>query len=550
MRSSRVMVIGLDGATYRIMEPLWERGELPNLKALCEQGARGPLTSVPNCNSAPSWTSMSTGVNPGKHGVFHLLTRVPGTSLFRPTCARDRCAPPLWKWIGEAGGKVIVVNIPITYPAEEVSGVLISGSDAPGPRSQLMAHPPGLMDRLRVEVGPYRIGPRIQGLALRGRVREAWQRLHEVIRCREKTVLHLMRKEPWDLLWVVFTAPDSTQHYFWHLWEYGDSKGEIIPMVYREMDRVVGALRREAGPNTDLLVVSDHGAGPRRGASHLMKDLFLSCGMMRPRKALKDLPFQVKKRAFLGLQSYLPIEWQEALARWFPALFVQAKSGGLTQGIDLRHSLVYVTDASEVNVLKDHASPPVDLNPAEDPEVLLRRIRDLFKSLWDPIRGEPLQPEIRSAQELYWGPQLGRAPDLLFRWHTERLITDLEAREGDQVHRASGPKDLKGFLLSGNHRREGILMVAGPHVRGGRAISSASVYDIAPTILHLLDIPIPSGLDGRVLDEVLTIAASHTERQSTSQALSVTREAASGETYTHEEQEMVLRRLRDLGYMD
>ena len=550
MRSSRVMVIGLDGAAFRIIHPLLEQGLLPNMGAILQEGAHGTLLSVPNCNSGPAWTSMITGVNPGKHGVFHLVTRVPGTSLLRPTHAGDRRCPPLWRWIGEAGGRVIMMNLPVTYPAERVNGVLISGSDTPGPRSNRMAHPPGVMETIRREVGPYLIGPRIQGMALRGRVRAAWERLRKVIRCHERTILHLMKTEPWDLAWVVFTAIDAAQHYFWGHWESGDPRGEILPMVYREMDRVVGAIRAEAGPGTNFFLVSDHGAGPRRGASHLMKDLFVSCGMMRPRKGLQDLPFQLKKKVFLGLQGYLPIELQEALARWFPALFVQAKSGGLTQGVDLQRSLVYATDASEVHILKDYDSTVGKPNPPGDYQTLLARLEDLFDSLQDPVCDEPIRPEIRRAREIYWGPQLKRAPDLLLGWGTERLISDMEARDGARLHRISGPKDLNGFLISGTHRPEGILMAAGPRLCSGRSIAPASVYDIAPTILHLLDIPIPSGLDGRVLDEALTIAPTHTERQSTSQALADTQEAASGETYTPEERELVLRRLRDMGYMD
>ena len=124
---SRTLVVGWDGGTWSVADPLLSAGRLPALASLLEGGARGTLESVPNMNSAPAWSTIATGVDPGRHGIFYFDERVPGTYGRRIINAERRAAPTLWRMCSEAGKRVLVVNVPISYPAEAVNGILVAG---------------------------------------------------------------------------------------------------------------------------------------------------------------------------------------------------------------------------------------------------------------------------------------------------------------------------------------------------------------------------------------------------------------------------------------
>jgi predicted AlkP superfamily phosphohydrolase/phosphomutase len=140
----KVLVIGVDGATFDLIKPWIGQGKLPNLAKLMREGVHAPLQTVPTRNSGPAWSSIITGVNPGKHGVFDLTSRVPGSYEMRPTCAADRQVPAIWDWLSALGKQVVVVNVPVTYPASWVNGCMVAGSDAPGPWSPGFTYPPEL----------------------------------------------------------------------------------------------------------------------------------------------------------------------------------------------------------------------------------------------------------------------------------------------------------------------------------------------------------------------------------------------------------------------
>jgi predicted AlkP superfamily phosphohydrolase/phosphomutase len=138
----RVLVIGLDGATFDLIKPWIEQGKLPHLARLMREGTHAPLQTVPTRNSGPAWSSIVTGVNPGRHGVFYLTTRLPDSYATRPAQAADRQAPAIWDRLSAAGKRVLVFNVPITYPAGPIGGCLVAGLDAPGPSHRRRATGP------------------------------------------------------------------------------------------------------------------------------------------------------------------------------------------------------------------------------------------------------------------------------------------------------------------------------------------------------------------------------------------------------------------------
>jgi predicted AlkP superfamily phosphohydrolase/phosphomutase len=128
MEKKGVFILGLDGSSFSLLDPWFGKGELPNLHLFKQEGSYGHLKSVPNLHSAAAWTSMATGKNPGKHGIFFFYEWDKDFN-FRFISGADKKAEIIWNILSKTGRRVGIVNIPMTFPAEPVNGVMISGLD-------------------------------------------------------------------------------------------------------------------------------------------------------------------------------------------------------------------------------------------------------------------------------------------------------------------------------------------------------------------------------------------------------------------------------------
>ena len=147
---ARVLVIGLDGATFDLIEP-WKE-ELPNLAGLMEGGAWGRLRSTVPPVTFPAWTSLATGTNPGRHGIFDFTQRVPGAYRVEFVNATFRRQPSVWRHLSKAGRRVGVMGLPAAYPPEAVNGFFISGFDSPVATGidRSFVHPPKLLSLIHI----------------------------------------------------------------------------------------------------------------------------------------------------------------------------------------------------------------------------------------------------------------------------------------------------------------------------------------------------------------------------------------------------------------
>ena len=152
----RVLVIGIDGATFDLLTPWMEEGFLPNLAALMGSGSHGPLRSTIPPITASAWTSFQTGKNPGKHGLFDFTQYRPGSYETSYVNASSVLAEPLWQVLSRQGKRVVVINVPVTYPPRPVNGYLISGMLTPSMDVEF-TYPPDLYQQMVREIGDYQI---------------------------------------------------------------------------------------------------------------------------------------------------------------------------------------------------------------------------------------------------------------------------------------------------------------------------------------------------------------------------------------------------------
>ncbi|NLE77066.1 MAG: phosphodiesterase, partial [Chloroflexi bacterium] len=285
----KLLVVGMDGATFDLIRPWAQAGRLPTVARLLDEGVSAPLRSVPNMNSAPAWSSFATGLNPGKHGIFYFDELIPGTYTKRYLNGSFRQGTPFWRALSEAGYRVGILNVPMTYPAEEVNGYMLAGLDTPGPGSPLFSSPRGLAADLERAVGPYIIEPGAPGLIKAGRRDKARQRILEALEKRLAYALYLAQTQPTDVLVVVFTATDAVQHFFWkdmdpqhpeHDPAQAAEFGDTIQQVYERLDGAVAELMA-AMPGATVMLMSDHGGGFNQRGAEFLNPWLAAQGLLR-----------------------------------------------------------------------------------------------------------------------------------------------------------------------------------------------------------------------------------------------------------------------------
>ena len=245
----RVCVIGIDGATFDLIKPWTAEGKLPNFKRMFEQGSYGDLRSVPSCRSAAAWTSFITGTNPGKHGIYEFYEYIPRLNEVKFINSSIRDGDSIWKRASEAGKVVGVVNVPMTYPAEKVNGVLVGGIDTPGTESKGFTYPRDFSDTLKERYGEYIIEPGLTGFLAGNKTDVAAAKLEEETLQKMDLSRYLMSTLDWDFFMVVFRSVDAAQHCFWKYMDPSHPRfnqkehekfGDVILDTYRKIDKFLG----------------------------------------------------------------------------------------------------------------------------------------------------------------------------------------------------------------------------------------------------------------------------------------------------------------------
>jgi predicted AlkP superfamily phosphohydrolase/phosphomutase len=548
MVSSKLLVVGWDGATFDLLDPWMAAGELPNLARLMQEGVRGPMLSVPNMNSGPAWTSVMTGVNPGKHGIYGLVTFAEDSYRMRPLNASDRHVKTIWQRLSVAGKRVVVVNAPMTYPAEAVNGVLVAGGDAPSSRSPGFTYPETLIDELNAEVGEYIMAARLDGLIRAGRRAEALDRLHRMVEARAKATLHLMRKQPWDICFVLFVASDSVQHFFWKDLTGGRFQDAILD-VYRHMDEALGSLLAQADEQTNVVVLSDHGCGPTQVSLRYLNGFLAGLGLLRYNER-EDSRVGLQRWAFLQLEKRLGDGTKEWLVQRFPRLYQRAVTGLWYDNIDWSATRAFSkAGSSEIWINQRDRLPEGIVSPGREYEEVVNLIQRAVGGAVEPTTGEPAVKAVHRGGDLYHGPFVDRAPDLLVEWTETPVRTGLAwYGEGQEVV-STRSYAFRRHPVNGGHKRMGMWGACGPAFRRGTRVEGACLYDVAPTLLYLLDQPIPSSFDGRLLDGGIErqwlqdhLPQYEDDPEDTAPGLRVAIPSA--------DEEKVMGRLRGLGYVE
>lgn len=565
MASPRIFIIGLDAATWDLLDPWIESGEIRNLAALIRKSAKGTLQSSLPPLTPPAWTSFMTGCNPGKHGIYNFMEPKEGEYGMRYANAGSRKARTLWKMLNDAGYGTGVVNVPFTYPPEKLRGFQISGMDTPSAQSPFV-HPPELKDELEREFGKLALEIRYLGAMSTDERRDAvLEGMRKVDEQWTKVALHAIEKHPQEVMMVTFMSIDTVQHYFWHYMDAGHflhdpsgaaRYGSAIKDVYRRLDETVGKILERLPEDCTVLVVSDHGGGPVADRTVYLNRYLAELGLLTYKKKAVGPGGRVTRWMYDALRGALTSDQKKWLAHRLPALREKMENAATSfANIDWSRTKAYCSEvlAYPPSVFLNMAGErPEGIVTEEEREGLLRLLTEKLAGLKDPRDGSSVIPRVYRREEVFEGEFAGDGPDLVLDWWSGAGFSvgpSLVEETGKPVLNIRKRAPMKEPEWSGTHRLHGVLIASGPDIKPGAETKGARLIDLTPTILYLLDVPIPPGLDGRVLEEIVR---PEYLRKNPARDAAPAESAPAVETspYTAEEAVEVEERLKALGYVD
>ena len=568
MKKPKILIVGLDAATFDLIGPWVAGGKLPNLEALMKNGAWGRLASILPPITPPAWTSFMTGKNPGKHGIFHFLEAQPGSYELRYLNAGSRRTKTIWRMLNDAGFTVGTMNIPFTYPPEHLNGFQISGMDTPSEKSPFI-HPPELRSELVGLLGRFELELRYLGfMSTDARREHVLSEMEQLDDQWLRASLYLMEKRPAEVMMFTFMSIDTVQHYFWqymdrehHLYDPAAAQrfGDAVLRVYQRLDDAVGQLLRRTSGDTSVFVVSDHGGGPTSDRVIYLNRYLAQLGLLHycrdERSAVKKLVQKLVRSVYLSLIAFLSHHAKSRLANLFPAFrkWFESTATSFTE-IDWRRTKAYCTEvlASPPSIwINRKGVKPSGIVEQSEYEPLLKLISEKLKELKDPRTNEPVIKRIFRRDELFNGPFTHEAADLILDWwETSNFSTSpsLPDHTDEPAVEICERKPATGAEWGGTHRRDGILIAQGKPFKKDVQIHGARLIDMAPTILHLMGQPVPEDMDGRVLQDLFE--PGFIEQNPVRAGGSAASEGKQEAQYSAEEAAIVEERLKALGYIE
>lgn len=556
----RILIIGLDGATWDVIDPWIDEGILPNLAMLRQTGCWGKLISTIPPISAAAWSTFMTGKRPGKHGVFHFIDLFgedePAGGKSKIVNARGLKSSTLWDIMGHQDRRVVLINVPMTYPPRPVNGLMITGLLTPG-NASTFTYPPELSEELSdyvidldrfIDAKPFQTAhdPELTVPTL-----SLIQEFRDMLEKRAATSLSLMSSKPWDVFMVVFTGTDRLGHYLWPYHHCVHDKGNpeaqklcrAVRDYYVRLDEVVGELVEGAGEGVTTVVVSDHGMGPRQEKRVHWNSWLHQHGWLSAESTADRITNPDSWLRRLGL----PRDKIGKLILRVPGLVrsrvVQKAVESRSASVDVERSQAYC-----VPVWNTVAGVRINLE-GERKEALIQEIVGELERIVDPENGQRVVQQVYRGEDVYHGPYADSVPDLMISMKQEYVCSYLLGNYSSVI------TDVHMSSKQGNHRLEGVFIASGDNVVScSQPLGNLHIEDVAPSVLYLMGLPVPIDIDGRVLTEIMAPKMLETRPVVRGDPVgywpSEEEAVFFEETISEEDEQQIERRLRALGYLD
>ena len=431
----KVVVIGLDGVPFSYLDELIRKGEVPNVAKLVTRGSMVRADSVLPALSGVAWASFMTGKNPGKHGIYGFLDRSPHSyDTYIPSSTTMR-SDTLWELLTRAGKRVVVMNVPMTYPPRQVNGIMVAGFLSPSLEGS--TYPSWVAGKLKdmgyiIDIDPW-VARESKGKFL--------EDLRHALKRRAEALFYFLENEKWDFFMMHIMETDRLHHFLWEDMERGSQYAQEFIHFYKLIDEILGQVYEKVKDQATLIVMSDH------GFCTLKKEVYLN--------------HWLAENGWLKFKTASP----QTLADIHP----DSKAYSLYPG------RIYVNLRGR--------EPSGGVEPGKEYEAVRGQLVRGLLELRDPETGEGIVEKVLKREELYGGPCYHSAPDLVV---TARDSYDLKG---------SFDKDVlthRGAVVGMHTFHDAMLYINGQSIVQERP----RVVDVMPTILDLMGVSKPADLDG------------------------------------------------------
>jgi len=420
----KVIVLGIDGVPCSLLKRFISQGLMPNLENLVQKGTLTDMTaSIPEVSST-SWTTFMTGVNPGKHGIYGFMELEKGSYQWRFPNSHDIKSSTLWEIAGTHNKKSIVINVPSTYPAKALNGILTAGFVALDLKKA--TYPESAYEYLknigyRMDVDTQKAHQSLEALAAD---------IKETFDIRKRAILHFLDKREWDLFIGVITETDRLHHYLWTaLDEESHPQHKFFLDFYRTLDIFIGEIYKRADDDISFIMLSDH------GATAIKQEIYLNTWL--------------KEKGYLKFRKENPDSFDDMLAE----------------------SKVFVLDPARFYIHSRKKYPNGNVDESEY-DVIRRKLKEDLLAL--SIEGEKVIKTVLFKEELYQGNVYDEAPDLVAL-----------SFEGYDLKGSINKPQISGrSFLTGGHTREDAFLYINRKINS----ANINIVDVGPTIISLLKI--------------------------------------------------------------
>ncbi len=518
---ARVLLLGIDAANPALLEQLILDGTLPSLGSLLKRSAVARTRGLDGLFIGSTWPSFVTGVNPARHGVHWLTQLQVGTYSYERISGQPEACEPFWMHVSQAGGRVAVLDVPLSRLAPQLNGIQTVEWGVHDRLYGFQTSPDGLREEI---VSKFGMHPQHDTCDAHGTSAPEYEafvgRLVEGALLRGRLTRELLSRAGWDLFVQVFSEAHCAGHQCWHLHDQKHPSydphvaavvGDPLVRVYRAIDTAIGEVLAVAEDSIVLLVVA-HGMEHRYGAQFLLPEILFRLGVAVPppewaarsgisraaaRRLWRALPRQAQHRLDPLARRFHPTNTHDVL----PQLGVQPEgsdcfpvaNGLLVGGIRLNLA---------------GREPAGRLEPGSEANRFCEELaRDLL-AVVNADTGRPMVRRVVRTDDLFRGPLRDSLPDLLVEWNDEGPVANtLLGPMAAASVRATSPKigvieGANDWGRTGEHRPGGLLAAAALSVRPGR-LADVDLLDIAPTVLRLLGLDLPS-LDGKPVPELVS----------------------------------------------
>ena len=398
----KIIVVGLDGATWKLLDPLMEEGIMPNLKKIVQKGTSGILLSTIPPYTAPAWVSCTTGVNPGKHGIFGFTSKKNDLMSGDFLDSTDVQVPKIWNYINHTNRTVGLINVPITYPTEPVNGFMVPCFFTPLGKIDY-TYPKSIYKEILKPLN-YVINTRSFNTKnpSEGQISENIRNIKFMTKIRYKVMEKLSERYNPDFLMTVFTSPDKVQHKFWKYIDSNDPLSKttfalkikpLLLSVYEQVDTILGKILKKLDSKTTLYIVSDHGFGPQKNFLFINK--WLSENEFLSIKKIRLLLYKLNSK--IG-NKRLFFKRNVDIVKHPIYRFINYKKSSFISGDQYEHGIYRIHDAESHESLK-----------------IINLLIEKLNRLRNNETEMPVFERIYKKNEIYSGEYVKNAPDIILK---------------------------------------------------------------------------------------------------------------------------------------